>query len=324
MRACLFVRCLAVQAFGASGGDPNPYAEAIPGFRVGTLITSNMQTLYTLASGGQIPTSAPIKYTVQLMSEWQMVGDRDPSTTLSIVSILTNGIVLPAPPRPSRRLVVLGDSLSSGVGCGFNRPPNSGCGASVLLDDVTNTWGNLLCASFGAECEIIAGSGITITANKGYNLPLVFPWTLGAMTYSDWPAQARVPWDFLGRPADAVLVELGENDCHAFNCSVEANLATLAKAYVEFAHVIAAAYNNTALPIFLSIANHEAGQSVAMKMALADPGMAGLNVSFLNATAPDVVNGTNIDVGCAGHPSIAQQQQTFLAARPVIAQALGW
>jgi hypothetical protein len=44
-------------------------------------------------------------------------------------------------------------------------------------------------------------------------------------------------------------------------------------AYVSFVHNITAVYNSPQLPIFLTIANHEAGQSAAMKIALADPGV---------------------------------------------------
>lgn len=311
--------------FSSEIADPNPSGTAIPNLRVATLLTSRQQSLYTLGGGSQI-SGEVIAYSVVLLSEWEMIQDAFGST-LSINSVLTDGVVLAAPPRPTRRLVVLGDSLSSGVGCGFNVPAGGGaCGAGVPLDDVSATWGYALCASFGAECEIVAGSGITIFADAGYNLPLVFPWALGAMANDAWPAAERVPWDFAAHPADAVLVELGENDCHAVNCTVGSGLANLADAYVSFVANITAAYGgNKALPVFLAIANHEAGQSAAMGLAVPRLQASGFsNVFFLNATAPDVINGTNIDTGCAGHPSAAQQAFSFQRARPAIAKVLGW
>jgi hypothetical protein len=190
------------------------------------------------------------------------------------------------------------------------------------------TWGYSLCANFSAECEIVAASGITIFADKGYNLPDVFPWSLGAMgTFSGWAnSSQRQAWNFSARPADAVLMELGENDCHAINCTDPADLALLTQAYESFVAVICEAYGGSKdLPIFLSIANHEAGQSAAMLAAIPSLLQKGYTrVAFLNATAPDAVNGTNIDNGCAGHPSAAQQEWAYLQARPVIAQALGW
>lgn len=154
--------------------DPNPSGHAMPNIRTAVFLTSRHQTLYTMGSGGQI-NKLTIKYTLQLLSEWEMIDDGW-ETQLAVVSFLTDGVLLPAPARPKRRLVVLGDSLSSGVGAGFNVPASgAACGYGVPQDDVSTTWGSLLCASFGAECEIVAGSGITIAADTNYNLPMVFP-----------------------------------------------------------------------------------------------------------------------------------------------------
>ena len=143
-----------------------------------------------------------------------------------------------------------------------------------------------------------------------------------------WPSwnSSRQAWNFTARPADAVLIELGENDCHAINCSNPVDLALLTQAYEAFVAVICDAYGGAKdLPIFLTIANHEAGQSAAMLAAVPSLQQQGYTgVAFLNATAPNQVNGTNIDNGCAGHPSAAQQEITYLQARAVIAEALGW
>ena len=201
---------------GAPGhaGDPNPAGRAIPGLRVATLVTSPLQTLYTLGSGAQIKGLGPdgvLRFRVELISEWEMIAD-GPGSLLSVAAVVTDGRVMPAPPRKARHLVVLGDSLSSGPGAGYTVPPDGRpCGDGVLVDDAAGVWPALLCRNFSASCEVVAGSGITIVADAGYNLPLVFPWALGSMSATSWPVSERVAHNFSSAPADAVFIELGEN-----------------------------------------------------------------------------------------------------------------
>jgi hypothetical protein len=113
--------------------DPNPSGMAMPNLRVATFLTSRHQTLYTMGSGGQIK-GLTATYTLQLLSEWEMVADLT-GEVLAVQSFVTDGVVLPPQPRPTRRIVVLGDSLSSGVGAGFDVPPSgAACGAGVAQD----------------------------------------------------------------------------------------------------------------------------------------------------------------------------------------------
>jgi len=304
------------------GGDPNPSGSAMPGLRVSTLLTSSLVDTYNLGSGGQIH-GLTLIVTVTLLSEWEMIKSKF-GEELEFLGISTDGRLLPPPSRPTRRLAILGDSLSSGVGPGFDVPSGVSCGAGVPIDDVEKTWGALLCANFTAECEVVAASGITITADTTYNLPLVFPWSLGAMSGSDWPAASRVPWSTRAHPVDAVLIELGENDCHAFNCSSPKSLQRLATAYVQFVTILATQFYTRVTPFFLTIANHEAGQSGAMLSAIPSLLQEGFNVTFLNATSPDSLDGVNINTGCAGHPSYLQNIVSFSRAQKTLASALGW
>lgn len=180
---------------GRAPFDPNPSANQMPDLRVATFLTSKFQTLYTMGSGGQIA-GLTATYTLQLLSEWEMIGDWDDNSgsgVLAFQGFVTDGVVLPPPARPTRRIVVLGDSLSSGVGAGFDVPASgAACGAGVAQDDVGPTYGMQLCGNFSAECEVVAGSGITIT-RAGYNLPLVFPWCESAWC-TQWPALCAHHW----------------------------------------------------------------------------------------------------------------------------------
>ena len=148
---------------------------------------------------------------------------------------------------------------------------------------------------------------------------------LGAMASASWPSSELVPWDLRGHVPDAVIIELGENDCHAFNCSVPSNVAFLAAAYVSFVHNITEAYAVPALPIFLTIAMHEAGQSTAMIAAAKQLSGEGFRVQFLNATVPSVLpDGSNVALGCGGHPSAQAHSLAFERAQPAISKVLGW
>jgi len=59
-----------VTSAGLGPADPNPSANAMPNLRVATFLTSKLQTLYTMGSGGQIH-CLTATYTLQLLSEWE-------------------------------------------------------------------------------------------------------------------------------------------------------------------------------------------------------------------------------------------------------------
>jgi hypothetical protein len=318
----------AAAAGRAAAGDPNPSGSAIPPTaRVATLVTSRQQTLYTLGAGAQIRGLGPqglLRVRVELLTEWSHMGDR-PGELFTVLAVVTDGALAPAPPQPARRLLVLGDSLSAGPGAGFTVPPSGApCGDGVLLNDWGYTWNSLLCKNFSAACEVIAGSGQTITGG-GYVIPMSYPYALGAMGEAAWPAESRVPWT---APVAGVFVELGENDCHAYNCTALPGRQRLADAYVALAHTLAATQPaGTDLPIFFTLANHEAGQSAAMGDAVAALRGSGFSkVAMLNGTTPslDPASHEYIDNGCAGHPSAAQNALAFARMQPIVAAALGW
>jgi len=308
-----------VGEFGGSAADPNPAGADIPGARVSTLLTSPQQALYTLASGAQIARlSRALHVRVANLAEYSMTGSAAGGANVTVAAVVTDGVLQAAPAARPRRFLVLGDSLSSGVGSGFTIPPDGApCGAGVALDDWSTTWNALLCANFSAACEVVAQSGVTLVADAAYNLPMSIPYALGAMGYAAWPAAERVLWT--PRPVDAIFVELGENDAHAFNVTSPSGAARLAAAYVALARSLAAAYG-AATPLFFVLANHEAGQSVAMALAVAELPHAAL----LNGTTPtlDPRSKEWIGNGCAGHPSAAQNVLAFARMQPVVAAAL--
>jgi hypothetical protein len=309
-----------------TNGDPDPAGKAIPGLRVSTLLTSPFQTLYTLGSGGQIislnSTSNTLNVKVVNMAEYSMIGSRSGGFNITINTIITDGILVQTSSSNRPRFLILGDSLSSGVGAGFSVPQGQLCGAGVAIDDWSQTWNALLCQNFSANCEVIAQSGVTIVADTNYNLPMSIPYALGAMGYSNWPENERIQWKPL--PIDACFIELGENDAHAFNVTSPTGLAKLSNAYIQLVKSLSNIYGKI-IPYFFTISNHEAGQSLAMLEAISQLNSEGFpKAMLLNGTTPtlDPICHTYINDGCAGHPSFAQNILAFERMQPIVEAAL--
>lgn len=86
---------------------------ALPGFRVATLITSPYQSIYTLASGQSIK-GETVTYRVVNLIEPQFIRD-GASNPLQIDGVWTDGTMKAPPAKPSRRIEFLGDSLTAGA-----------------------------------------------------------------------------------------------------------------------------------------------------------------------------------------------------------------
>jgi hypothetical protein len=179
----------------------------VPGLRAATLITSPAQAVYTLA-GGKTIAGATVTYAVTLLTEPAFVSD-SATGGLVVEGILTDGKVGPAPPAPSRRIEFLGDSLTAGYGAGFDLPtPTTTCGGNVLTNDVQMDYSWRLCAAFGADCAVVAWSGITLYVGNP-NLPSRYPWTLGGQPGAHAYDFKVGPFDSRG-PPDAIVINLGE------------------------------------------------------------------------------------------------------------------
>jgi hypothetical protein len=134
---------------------------------------------YVLAPRGELTVTHAATITVVLLTEPSFIGDSAPGGLLSFLGFNTDGTVLPPVPLPtSRRMEVLGDSLTAGYGAGFDLPPGlatTDCGAGVLVNDVTNDYSYLLARNLSAQAHWVAQSGITLFAAP-VNLPLLYNW----------------------------------------------------------------------------------------------------------------------------------------------------
>ena len=182
-----------------------------PSIKSGLLLTSSVQTVYTLSPLSGIETATtPACVEVTLLTEPAYTRAEGSNSSITVVGILTDGTVA-APPPATRKLLFLGDSLTAGYGSGFDLPtPSSLCGGGVLTNDVTNSYGWRITRALGAEGSWVAVSGITLFAG-GKGLPGQYANALGG-----WPVSEGGPTvDFSRFVPDGVIVNLGENDWHA-------------------------------------------------------------------------------------------------------------
>jgi lysophospholipase L1-like esterase len=288
----------------------------------GSFFTDNSTLLYELAHG--LDAAAP--HSVELVSALEpallhpqpfLPPPAPPYAAPAVmrIGVEKGGQLTAPPPALARRLVFVGDSITCGFGAGGAPPecPNP----EVYSEDNDVTYGRLLCARFGAACDIVAWSGKGLYANSptaGTNetMPEYYRQTLGA---GQVPFAAT--WDFARFAPDAVVVNLGTND-FGRNRSSPAFDANFTSAYVAFLAELAVAHGRPALPVFAASGPLTAKPEPLILAAVAAHNAAGGRAVFLNLT---LGHGAR---GCYGHPSAADHAELAALAAPVIARELAW
>lgn len=145
--------------------------------------------------------------------------------------------LLPPPARPTRRMEIYGDSISSGMG---NEGPDNGM--DHLLTEKNNYWayGAITARNLNAELHTISQSGIGIMISW---FPFIMP-----QFYDQLSAVGdnNSKWDFAQWTPDLVLINLFQND--AWLVDREKKLqpiptdAQRVQAYIDFVRSIRAKY----------------------------------------------------------------------------------
>lgn len=224
-----------------------------------------------------------------------------------VVGVQVEGELLP-PPAVSRRIEVIGDSIT----CGYGNEGVSPCDFSAETENHYRTYGAIAARALGAEIHTVAWSGKGVVYNFGDDknepLPTVYDRILAA---------SGDPWDFSWQP-DAVVINLGTND---FSTSDDPPEGLFVPAYVEFlAHlrsVYPQAYILAVAPsLFGTDATKAEGyiqSAVAQRAAEGDAavGYADVNVMWLGS-------------GCDGHPDAATHEAMGARLEEELKARLGW
>lgn len=230
----------------------------------------------------------------------------------TLISVTTDGAFLPAPAPLPRALELIGDSLTAGFGANGVGP----CPGTILTEDNSVTWGNLLCANFSANCSIIAWSGIGVYENSnGFGsprMPELYTRTLGA--------NPEAQWDFSSFTPDLVIINLGTNDFGHSHDNGTAWEDAFVDTYVRFVfNITQLYYKQPTLPVLVAVGP---GQRAPNVLACLGRVISGVNAAGGAASLLDVQ--TEPMEGCDGHPGRAGHQAMFQAAQPQVAKVMGW
>jgi lysophospholipase L1-like esterase len=128
----------------------------------------------------------------------------------SIAGFTTDGHVLPAPALPSRKLLVLGDSVTCGAGMERPSGPDAGDKGKPSWWNAPNSYGMLLGRALHAQVQLVCygGRGLVRSYNNRtdeYQLPAFY-----GLAIPD--AAHPVKWNQADYHPDLILVAIGTND----------------------------------------------------------------------------------------------------------------
>jgi lysophospholipase L1-like esterase len=123
-------------------------------------------------------------------------------------NITTTGTFLPDPPASSRKIEIIGDSITSGYGIGGTLP----CINTAALEIISETYSVRTAKALAAEYSIISWSGIGIIRNYGSGQVDTSP--IMPVRYTKYGANdADNSYTFPATDVpDAVVINLGTND----------------------------------------------------------------------------------------------------------------
>lgn len=260
--------------------------------------TSGGEQSYTLATG--LPAG---EHTIEMYRRTE--GSFGPS---NIAEPTLEGELLP-PPAVTRRIEIIGDSITCGYG---NEGANEFCNFSADTENHYLSYGAVAARAVGAELQTVAWSGKGLVNNYGDDTFEPMP-----MIYDRTVASEQASWDFSWQP-DVVVINLGTND---FSTDGDPGEGQFVPAYVGFlAHLRDVYPDALLLPISPSLGGDELTMvegyiqsAIDMRAAAGDTNIATANIN----TDP-------IGWGCDYHPSVATHAVMGELLADELAMQLGW
>ncbi|CAN5323901.1 SGNH/GDSL hydrolase family protein [soil metagenome] len=254
---------------------------------------------------------APGEHVVRVLKDTEAsVGQTD----MIGLELDTGGQFLPIA-VPSRRIEVIGDSISCGYG-DLGLGPN--CNFSADTESFRESYGSVLGKKFGADVMGICWSGIGVYRNYGGStvdvMPTRYPRTLPSSTTSTWNFSSVVP--------DVVLWNLGTNDFtgssppeQPFESAYEAFLATIRKHYPN-------AFILSILGGPMLTGTNSQNERTWVKNVIAKLTTAG--DTEIDSVELPPQTGSHGGIGCDYHPSVGEHAFMATTIAPKLSAALGW
>jgi lysophospholipase L1-like esterase len=224
------------------------------------------------------------------------------------------GMLLSPPPAPTRRLEIVGDSISCGTGI---EGANESCGLSADTENHYATYGAIAARNLGAELHTIAigGKGLYCNYSDCPTSTDPVPSYFGRTLRED----ANPAWDFARYQPDAVILNLGTND---FSHDRPPSESAFTNAYRSFLQRLRSSYPKA--KILCTIGPMLSGDSLtlvrrAIANAVSALGDTGISVFEL---APQ--NKDQDGIGCGWHPNLKTHQKMALVLESALKAKLNW
>jgi len=168
-----------------------------------TIVDGVLQKNFTLGTGKNMNVTVAtgldpaLSHTVKIFYATDPIvvsWDKLPPWMHSFQEIYSDGNISPGPPKPSRRLQIIGDSITAG----------NQINPDTCSDDNLGTYGERLCSHFDADCQTLAISGKGLYVNccdTDVTMTTLFQRTFVGNPEILWDDSAWVP--------DGVILALG-------------------------------------------------------------------------------------------------------------------
>jgi lysophospholipase L1-like esterase len=239
----------------------------------------------------------------------------DQSTAFVGFDFGTGGQLLAPPATPSRRIEVIGDSISAGYG---DECTNSSQSFMAATENEYIAYGPLTARALGADIHVVAWSGKGLYRNidgtTTETVPILWQRTIPTDPTSTWDPSRWIP--------DAVVINLGTNDFNGADPSTQYQAT-----YLKFVETLRGVYPNA---FIFNAAGPLIGGSVyteiktaindviSMRAAAGDTRLQLVDFMTQNCLA----DGSGC--GCAGHPNRAEHQVMATILEAAMKSALGW
>jgi lysophospholipase L1-like esterase len=230
------------------------------------------------------------------------------------------GKLLPAPPWPARRLLIIGDSVTCGEA--IDRAPDCrDAHAAAVTSNGQLSYGMLLSRALGAQAHLVCYGGRGLVRDwRGKTNVLNGPQLFDAALPVDGHP---VPWDHADYTPDVVIVSLGTND---FNLDLDPfpDREAYVGAYVAFVRAIRAVHKDAYVLLTEgAIVNDDKDPTRPQKTVLRD--YITETVRRVNDPRVQAVPATHYPGDdCNPHPTRAQHEAIARDLEPIVRALTGW
>jgi lysophospholipase L1-like esterase len=226
-----------------------------------------------------------------------------------ITDIQVDGELLGVPP-PTRRIEILGDSITCGYG---NEGADAFCNFSADTENHYMTYGAMAARTVGAQLSTVAWSGKGVIFNYGDDTSQPLP-TLYERTVATEPGAYDFP-----SPADVVVINLGTND---FSTDNDPSEEQFVPAYVALLENVRAHHPNAL--ILPTLAPGLGGSDETTALTYIDSAITQRNNDGDAMVRFADLRTASTGFGCDYHPSIATHEAMASLLVSVLQTELGW